>query len=115
MPTNGAGQGLLAEDWDVTPTLTHYDRPSPWSWGRVTSADFVSRYNEVKTGEIRRWRQEAVRWVLLAHVVNSRARALFHSRKRPSLVGTFPGKKSQHSRSRHASAGLGEVATHLFV
>ncbi len=28
---------------------------------------------------------------------NTRARALFLSRKRPSLVGTFPGKKSQHS------------------
>jgi len=29
MPNNNAGQGLLAEDWDVTPASMHHDRPSP--------------------------------------------------------------------------------------
>jgi hypothetical protein len=46
----------------------------------------------------------------------ARARALFLSRKRPSLVGTFPGKKSQHSslhcgfaRSTNGSVGAAEL------
>jgi hypothetical protein len=49
-------------------------------------------------------------------VARSRARALFLSRKRPFLVGTFPGKKSQHSslhcgfaRSTNGSVGAAEL------
>jgi len=60
-------------------------------------ASFVSRYHEVKIGEIGGWRQEEIRLFIRLTVVNPRARALFHSRKRPFLVGTFPGKKSQHT------------------
>jgi hypothetical protein len=42
------------------------DRSSPWIGGRLLSADFVRRYHEVKSREIRGWHQEAFEDEVLA-------------------------------------------------
>jgi len=102
MPTNGAHQDGATKDFGVASTVKLYERPCDQPANEGDGADFVSCSNEVKIGDIGGWLQEDMKSHVRRDVVRSRATALFLSRKRPSLVGTFPGKTSQHSSPRRA-------------
>lgn len=89
MPTNGAGQDDATEDCGMPNIVASF---SPRA-SEGTGASFVSRDNEIEIGESGGGHQEGVKSHLRLDVVNPRARALFRSRKRPSLRGMRSGMR----------------------